>query len=61
LPAFLKPKPAERPENFPLGQGGWPLFFAPLAFWYNRSFGTLFVLSLVVDVLVRITLPTLWR
>jgi len=61
LPAFLKPKPAERPANFPEGHGGWPLYFAPLAFRYNRSFGSLLILSLVADVLVRITLPTLWR
>ena len=61
LPAFLKPKPAERPSNFPEGQGGWPLYFAPLAFRYNRSFGSLFVLSLVADVFIRIFLPAFWR
>ena len=61
LPAFLKPKPATRPQDFPEGQGGWPLYFAPLAFGYNRSFGTLFVLGLIADVLIRLLLPTLWR
>ena len=61
LPAFLKPKPASRPNDFPEGQGGWPLYFAPLAFAYNRSFGTLFVLGLILDVLIRILLPTFWR
>jgi len=61
LPAFLKPKPAARPQDFPDGQGGWPLYFAPLAFGYNRSFGTLFVLGLIADVFIRIWLPTLWR
>ena len=61
LPAFLKPKPATRPNDFPEGQGGWPLYFAPLAFAYNRSFGTLFVLGLILDVFIRILLPTFWR
>ena len=61
LPALLKPKPTTRPQNFPEGQGGWPLYFAPMAFGYNRSFGTLFVLGLVADVLFRILLPTVWH
>ena len=61
LPAFLKPKPEERPANFPEGQGGWPLYFAPLAFWYNRSFGALLALSLVADVLIRIYMPGFWH
>ena len=61
LPVFLVPKPTRRPEDFPEGQGGWPLYFASIAFLYNRSFGTLFVMSVIVDVLVRIFLPELWR
>jgi len=61
LPTFLKAKPETRPSNFPDGQGGWPLYFAPLAFWYNRSFGTFFVLGLMADVLLRIFLPTFWH
>jgi 1,4-dihydroxy-2-naphthoate octaprenyltransferase len=61
LPLFLKPRPETRPEWFPDGQGGWPLFFAPLAFRNNRSFGGLFMLGLLVDVLLRIYLPAFWR
>ncbi len=53
MPAFLKPKPVERPADFPDGQGGWPLYFAPLAFLYNRSFGSYFLLSLLVDVVLK--------
>ncbi len=53
LPAFLKPKPSERPAEFPEGQGGWPLYFAPLAFLYNRSFGSFFLLSLLADVILK--------
>jgi 1,4-dihydroxy-2-naphthoate octaprenyltransferase len=60
-PAFLQPKPAERPADFPDGQGGWPLYFAPMAFWNNRSFGMLFMLGLIADVLLRIFIPTFWH
>ncbi len=60
-PAFLKPKPETRPADFPDGQGGWPLYFAPMAFWNNRKFGSLFMLGLLVDVLLRIFLPAFWR
>ena len=61
LPIFLSPKPATRPRDFPEGQGGWPLYFASLAFWYNRSFGALFVISLIMDILVRNFLPLFLR
>ncbi len=60
-PAFMKPKPAERPADFPDGQGGWPLYFAPMAFLNNRKFGSLFMLGLLIDVLLRIFLPAFWR
>lgn len=53
-PAFLKPRPETRPEDFPDGQGGWPLYFAPMSFWNNRSFGSLFMLGLLIDVLLRV-------
>ncbi len=63
FPAFLKPRPATRPEGFPDGQGGWPLYFAPLGFANNRSFGGFFMLGLLIDVILRV-LPftdTFWR
>ncbi len=60
-PAFLEPKPAQRPAEFPDGQGGWPLYFAPMAFWNNRSFGTLFMLGLLLDVALRLIFPAFWR
>jgi 1,4-dihydroxy-2-naphthoate octaprenyltransferase len=59
-PALLKPKPESRPEGFPEGQGGWPLYFAPLVFRNNRSFGSLFMIGLLVDVVLRIFLPGFW-
>ena len=58
---FLKPRPVERPDGFPDGQGGWPLYFAPLGFENNRSFGGLFMLGLLIDVVIRILVPTFWR
>lgn len=58
---FMKPRPQTRPDWFPDGQGGWPLFFAPLAFRNNRAFGGLFMLGLLVDVLIRIYAPAFWR
>jgi 1,4-dihydroxy-2-naphthoate octaprenyltransferase len=61
LPAFMKPKPAQRPADFPDGQGGWPLYFAPMAFWNNRSFGSLFMLAFLIDTLLRIFLPAFWH
>lgn len=60
-PSLFKPKPQTRPEDFPDGQGGWPLYFAPLAFWNNRAFGSLFMLGLLADVALRIWLPAFWH
>ena len=31
-PAFLKPKPETRPEGFPEGNGGWPLYLRSIGF-----------------------------
>lgn len=62
-PALLKPKPETRPDGFPDGQGGWPLYFAPLAFQNNRSFGVWFLFGLILDVALRL-LPftaSFWR
>ena len=62
-PAFLKPKPETRPEGFPDGQGGWPLYFAPMGFWNNRKFGSLFMFGLLIDVALRLIPLTqnFWR
>ena len=61
LPAFFKPKPETRPENFPEGEGSWPLFFAPKAFVYTRYFGTWFMAGLIAKVVLRLFLPEFWR
>jgi 1,4-dihydroxy-2-naphthoate octaprenyltransferase len=62
-PAFLKPKPDERPPDFPDGQGGWPLYFAPLAFINNRSFGMRFMLGVMIDAALRVwpLTASFWR
>jgi 1,4-dihydroxy-2-naphthoate octaprenyltransferase len=59
-PQFLKPKPETRPEGFPDGQGGWPLYFAAQAFVNNRAFGIWFMLGLIADVILRLVLPNFW-
>jgi 1,4-dihydroxy-2-naphthoate octaprenyltransferase len=59
-PQFLKPKPETRPDGFPDGQGGWPLYFAPQAFINTRAFGTWFMLGLVLDIGLRLIFPHFW-
>ncbi len=59
-PQFLKPKPEQRPADFPDGQGGWPLYFAPQAFVNNRAFGMWFMLGLILDVILRTVFPGFW-
>ncbi len=60
VPQFMKPKPENCPPGFPEGQGGWPLYFAPQAFVNNRSFGTWFMLGMVLDVIIRVLFPHFW-
>ena len=45
---FLKPRPLVKPDDSS-GQG-WPLYLVSNAFIYNRRFGLLFLLGLIVDV-----------
>jgi 1,4-dihydroxy-2-naphthoate polyprenyltransferase len=59
-PQFLKPKPETRPADFPEGEGGWPLYFAPQGFINNRAFGMWFMLGLIVDVVLRLVFPHFW-
>lgn len=60
-PSFRKPRPDIKPEGFPEGQGGWPLYFAPQAFINNRAFGIWFMLGLLLDVIIRVVFPLFWR
>ena len=61
LPAFRSPKPETRPRDFPEGEGGWPLYFAPKSFVYTRAFGAWFLLGLVAEVALRQFVPGFWR
>jgi 1,4-dihydroxy-2-naphthoate octaprenyltransferase len=61
FPPLLRPRPEVRPEWFPAGQGGWPLYFAPLSFVNNRSFGFWYILGLLTDTALRLLLPSFWR
>jgi 1,4-dihydroxy-2-naphthoate octaprenyltransferase len=58
-PVFLKPKPDTRPE----GSRGWPLYFVGYAFYNNRTFGSLFMFGLLLDVALRLMPLTqnFWR
>jgi 1,4-dihydroxy-2-naphthoate octaprenyltransferase len=60
-PQLRKPRPEQKPEGFPEGQGGWPLYFAPQAFVNNRAFGMWFMLGLLLDVIIRVVFPLFWR
>jgi len=60
-PQLIKPRPDQKPEGFPEGQGGWPLYFAPQAFVNNRAFGMWFMIGLVLDVVIRVAIPSFWR
>jgi 1,4-dihydroxy-2-naphthoate polyprenyltransferase len=61
LPALSRPRPAERPEGFPEGRGGWPLYFAPIAFVSTRAFGGWYLLGLCAEAALRHFLPAFWR
>lgn len=63
IPALRRPKPETRPDGFPDGQGGWPLYFAPLSFVNNRSFGMWFLLGVILDTALRLVPYTsgFWR
>jgi len=47
---FAKPRPTEEPEG--LEKNTWPLYLSAHAFVYNRRFGMLFLLGLIVEVII---------
>ncbi len=47
---FLKPRPLTKPEG--KSGEGWPLYLVSHAFIYNRVFGMLFLLGLILDVVL---------
>jgi 1,4-dihydroxy-2-naphthoate octaprenyltransferase len=58
LPMYRRPRPAERPEDYPADI--WPLWFAASAFAFSRRFGILFLGGLILDTILRLLiLPAL--
>ena len=49
LPIFRKPRPAEKPADFP---DVWPNYFVAAAFVHNRRFGLLYMLGLILNVII---------
>lgn len=47
---FAQPRPTEKPEG-EKGRG-WPLYLVDHAFQYNKRFGLLFLLGLIIDLMV---------
>jgi 1,4-dihydroxy-2-naphthoate octaprenyltransferase len=52
-PILRAPKPAEKPADFP---DVWPNYFVAAGFYHNRSFGIIFMLALIVDSILKITI-----
>ena len=52
LETYRKPKPNQPPENYPV----WPLWFVSWAFYHNKRAGLLFVIGLVMNLLVPVSL-----
>ncbi len=48
---YRQPKPATPPAWYPAS--AWPLWFVAFAFQHNRRFGSLFLLGLIADVVLR--------
>lgn len=47
---FSKPRPESEPEE--LEKGVWPLYLSAHAFQYNKRFGLLFLLGLIIDLVL---------
>jgi len=47
---FSKPRPLTEPET--LEKGVWPLYLSAHAFIYNKRFGLLFLLGLIIDLVL---------
>lgn len=50
IKAYLMPKPESRPDICPVEV--WPLWFVAIAFYFNRRFGILFLLGLIIDLIL---------
>ena len=50
LKIFARPRPSSAPEG-KIGQS-WPLYFVHQAFLYNKRFGMLFLLGILLDLVI---------
>ncbi len=48
--ALSKPKPEQRPAE---DRTGWPMWFVSMVFVHNRLYGTLFLLGLIADAVIK--------
>ncbi|HEY62379.1 MAG TPA: prenyltransferase [Anaerolineae bacterium] len=51
LPLFRSPKPEEKPDDYP---DVWPNYFVAAAFVHNRSFGSYFLVGLILDTILKL-------
>lgn len=49
-PIFRKPRPTEKPADFP---DVWPNYFVAAAFVHNRRFGLLYLVGLILNVIIQ--------
>ncbi|MEI7662434.1 MAG: prenyltransferase [Bacteroidota bacterium] len=52
---FSKPRPGKAPEGY--DANAWPLYLVSYAFIYNRRFGSLFMLGLILDIIIFKVFP----
>ena len=48
---FTQPRPDRPPPEYP--EDGWPLWFVSFAFYHNRTFGALYLLGIILDVVLQ--------
>ncbi len=54
LPMFRAPRPARRPASYPAE--AWPLWYVASTFVFTRRFGGWYLLGLIADVVLRLTI-----
>ncbi len=48
---YRSPKPSERPADYDANT--WPLWFSAMSFYHNKQYGSLLMLGLILQVLIR--------
>ncbi len=51
LPIFRKPRPAEKPVDYP---DVWPNYFVAAAFVHNREFGLFYMFGLILNAILKV-------